>query len=133
MWRVGFRVFSYNRCMPVRCYGHPIMYKATHKIYNKNFSIEGITSEERLEIERTVTYVNLVICPSDYDKYSQNDTLRLFKINAVVRLSYCLQCLVGLSPSICFMRHKIDEEIMSHSKTILKHLNIFCLKSKHDM
>jgi hypothetical protein len=31
------------------------------------------------------------------------------------------------------MRYKIDEEIMSHSKTILKHLNIVCLKSKHDM
>jgi hypothetical protein len=37
--------------MPVRCYGHPIIYKATH---NKKFSIEGITSEERLEVERTV-------------------------------------------------------------------------------
>jgi hypothetical protein len=129
----SFLIYRETRCMPVRCYGHLIMYKATHKIYNKNFSIEGITSEERLEIERIVTYVNLVICPSDYDKYSQNDTLRLFKINVVMRLSYCLQCLVGLSPSICFMRHKIDEEIMSHSKTILKHLNIFCLKSKHDM
>jgi hypothetical protein len=40
--------------MPVHCYGHPIIYKATHKTYNKNFSIEGITSEEQLEVERTV-------------------------------------------------------------------------------
>jgi hypothetical protein len=46
--------FPSTRCMPVRCYGHPIIYKATHKTYNKNFSIEGITSEERLEVERTV-------------------------------------------------------------------------------
>jgi hypothetical protein len=80
--------------MPVRCYGHPIIYKATHKTYNKNLSIEGITSEERLEVERTVWYVNLVICPSDYDKYTQNDTLRLFKIYVVIRRSYCLQRLV---------------------------------------
>jgi hypothetical protein len=41
-------------CMLVGCYGHPIIYKATHKTYNKKFSIEGITSEERLEVERTV-------------------------------------------------------------------------------
>jgi hypothetical protein len=80
--------------MPVRCYGHPIIYKATHKTYNKNLSIEGITSEERLEVERTVWYVNLVICPSDYDKYTQNDTLRLFKIYVVMHRSYCLQRLV---------------------------------------
>jgi hypothetical protein len=85
-----------TRCMPVRCYGHPIIYKATHKTYNKNFSIEGITCEERLEVERTVWYVNLIVCPSDYDKYTQNDTLRLFKIYVVMRRSYCLQCLVGI-------------------------------------
>jgi hypothetical protein len=60
--------------MPVRCYGHPIIYKATQKTYNKNFSIEGITSEERLEVERTVWYVNLVIYPNNYDKYTHNDT-----------------------------------------------------------
>jgi hypothetical protein len=40
--------------MPVRCYGHPIIYKATHKAYSKSFSIEDITSEERLEVERTI-------------------------------------------------------------------------------
>jgi hypothetical protein len=38
----------------MRCYGHPIIYKATHKTYNKNFSIEVITFEERLEDERTI-------------------------------------------------------------------------------
>jgi hypothetical protein len=90
------RIFLfYTRCTPVRCYDHLIIYKVTHKIYHKNFLIEGITSEERLEVERTVRYVNLVICSSDYDKYTQNDPLRLFKIYAVMRRSYYLQCLVG--------------------------------------
>jgi hypothetical protein len=82
--------FYFTRCIPVCCYGHPIIYKATHKTYNKNFSIEGITSEEWLEVERTDWYVNMVIFSSDYDKYTQNDTLRLFKIYAVMRRSYCL-------------------------------------------
>jgi hypothetical protein len=51
----GHSIFcKHTRCMPMRCYGHLIIYKATHKTYNKNFSIEGITSEERLEVERTV-------------------------------------------------------------------------------
>jgi hypothetical protein len=45
-------------------------------------------------VERIVWYVNMIICSSDYDKYTQNDTLRLFKIYAV-RRSYSLQCLVG--------------------------------------
>jgi hypothetical protein len=94
-WKADVADLVSTRCIPVRCYGHPIIYKSTHKTYNKNFSIEGITSEERFEVERTVWYVNLVICPSDYDKYTQNDTLRLFKIYAVMRRSYCLQCLVG--------------------------------------
>jgi hypothetical protein len=40
--------------LPVLCYSHPIIYKSTHKTYNKNFSIEVITSEERLEVERTI-------------------------------------------------------------------------------
>jgi hypothetical protein len=58
-WGFRLSISWATRCMPVLCYGHPIIYKATHKTYNKNFSIEGITSEERLEVERTVWYVNL--------------------------------------------------------------------------
>jgi hypothetical protein len=60
----------------VRCYGHPIIYKATHKIYNKNFSIESITSEERFEVERTVWYVNYIfVYQFEVERTSTSETL----------------------------------------------------------
>jgi hypothetical protein len=124
----GHQMFLVTRCMPVRCYGHPFIYKATHKTYNKNFSIEGITSEERLGVEHTVWYVNLVICLSDYDKYTQNDTLRLFKIYVVMcrSIQAFASCATRSTKKLCRIAR------LSWNIWIL-FANIVCIKSKHDM
>jgi hypothetical protein len=44
--------------------------------------MKDITFEERLEVERTIWSINVVIYLSDYDKDNQNDTLCLLKIFA---------------------------------------------------
>jgi hypothetical protein len=39
-----FILLSFTRFVPVRCYGHPIIYNAIHKTYNKNYIIRHFIS-----------------------------------------------------------------------------------------